>query len=272
MNRLRAIIIDDEPLAVRRLEQALAPIEGVEVVGSAPDGNRGLELVRSLSPELVFLDVQMPGLDGLDVAQALDGDAQPSVVFVTAYAHHAVEAFELAAVDYLLKPIEFDRVAAAVTRVRQRRAESSALERAAYLQTLVAAIRDPGPQPAETDGLRHVWVADTRGRVRVELDTVEWVEAERDYVRLHTPGRAYLLRGTLQGLADRLDPAAFFRVHRSAVVNLAAVTGLRRRLSGSAVVQLASGGDVPVGRAYLKDLKARLGLASRGDLEDETLA
>lgn len=271
MEPLRAVIIDDEPLAIRRLEQALDPIGQVEVVGSAPDGRRGLELVKALAPELVFLDVQMPGLDGLGVAEALDAEAPPSVVFVTAYAHHAVEAFELAAVDYLLKPVEFDRVAAAVERVQRRRAESSAMERAQYLQTLVVAMRGSARGGSEADGLRHVWVADTRGRVRVDLDTVEWLEAERDYVRLHTPGRAYLLRGTLQSMAEKLDPAGFLRIHRSAIVNLAAVAGVRRRLSGSAVVQLANCGEAPVGRAYLKDLKARIGIGGRVELDDETL-
>lgn len=265
---LRAVIIDDEPLAVRRLEQALVTIDGLEVVGSAGDGKAGLSLIESRAPHIVFLDISMPGVSGLEVAEALDGAAGPAVVFVTAYAHHAVDAFDLSAVDYLLKPVEFERVVDAVERVRRRRAEASAMERAEYLENLLTTLRGEGGEAAADDVLRSLWVADTRGRVRVDLADVEWIEAERDYVRLHTPGRAYLLRATLQGIAEKLDSTAFLRVHRSAVVNLGAVKGLRRRLSGSAVLHLASGSDVPVGRAYLKELKGRLGMG-RGEIGDE---
>lgn len=267
-DRLRAVIVDDEPLALRRLQQALEGVEGVELVGAAQDGRRGLELIRELDPDVAFLDISMPGASGLDVAQALGPEVSTSVVFVTAYADHAVSAFELSALDYLLKPVEFERVAAAVARVRLRRAEVSALARSRDLQAAVSALREQPAEPTEAGPLRQVWVADTRGRVRVEMASVEWVEAERDYVRLHTPGRTYLLRATLQGLADQLDASAFLRVHRSAVINLGAVKSLRRRISGSAVVQMESGSEAPVGRGYLRDLKARLGLPLRGDLDD----
>jgi len=266
---IRAVILEDEPLAASRLEAALRQTGGVEVVGSAADGRRGLELIRANEVDVAFLDIRMPGLDGLEVARRLGYTAAPAVVFVTAYDQFAIEAFRLAAVDYLLKPVEFDRVAEAVARVRQRLDQSTAEERAARLQTLLATLRDErGPEEGEGP-LRFLWVADARGRLRVDIDAVEWFEAERDYVRLHTPGRAHLMRGTLQGLAERLDPLVFLRVHRSAVVNLRAVTGLRRRLSGSTAIELRSGGEAPVGRAYLRDLKARIGLPARGGGADD---
>jgi len=269
MSALRTVIVEDEPLAAHRLKLALDGTPDVDLVGTAHDGRQGLELIRKLKPDLVFLDIRMPGLDGLEVAQALSAEESPTIVFVTAFAHFAVEAFEVSALDYVLKPVEFDRVRAAVERARRRREQLSAEQRAIELQGVLNALREEAAESADPAGvMRSLWVSDGRGRSRVQLSSVEWFEAERDYVRIHAGGRTHLMRGTLQGLIGRLDPDVFLRIHRSAVVNLRAVLGVRRRVTGQAVVQLPSGAMPPVGRAYLPELKARLGLNPRAALAD----
>lgn len=265
MADLRTVIVEDEPLALHRLELALEG-EAVDLVGSASEGRRGLELIRQLKPDLVFLDVKTPGMTGLEIAHALSHDPHPPVViFVTAFTHFAVEAFDLAAVDYVLKPVEFERVRAAVDRARRRLEQSRAEERASELQGVLAAVRREAAESADPAGsTRSVWVPTARGRVKVLLDAVDWFEAERDYVRIHSEGRAHLLRSTLHGFFARVDPEMFMRVHRSAVVNLKAVKALHRRMTGQVVVELETGAELPVGRAYVNPLKARLGLDGRG--------
>lgn len=255
---LRIVIVDDEPACVRRLELALAGLPGVELVGVAGDGVSGLALVRERSPDLVFLDVRMPDMDGLELAQALSrpGEPGPAIVFATAFADFALPAFDLDAADYLLKPVEAERVRAAVERVRERR--RVAAPRA--LDELSRAFEVPRGETAD-DALHWLWVADVRGRTRVPIAEVERFEAERDYVRIHTAERAWLIRSTLQGLESRLDPDRFVRAHRSQIINIDAVRGLRRRVSGAMVAALKSGVEAPVGRAFLADLKQRLGLS-----------
>ena len=263
MSVLKVVIVEDEPLAVERLELALNEAPAVEVVGSALDGRSGLELIRELRPDLVFLDIKMPGLDGLELAGILAREGGPAVIFLTAFGQFAVNAFELAAVDYLMKPVGLDRVRAAVERARDRLEATTAAERARQLQTLVETLRPQGGGEAE----RSLWITDARGRVRVPLSAIEWVEAERDYVRIHTGSESRLMRMTLNTLSGKLDPGQFLRVHRSAVVNLGAVTGLKRRTWGLVSVRLASGAEVPVGRPQLRELKARLGVNAKADAD-----
>jgi DNA-binding LytR/AlgR family response regulator len=258
MSPLRVVIVEDEPLAVERLELALKDLAGVEVVGSAHDGKQGLALIRKLKPDLAFLDIRMPTMDGLEVAEELAAEGGPAVIFLTAYGQYALEAFEVAAVDYLMKPIALERVRAAVGRVRTRIEQSSASERAEELKSLLDAVRR---EHGGAGGLpQSLWVTDARGRVRVPLAAIEWLEAERDYVRIHVEGGSHLARMTLNGLAKQLDSNAFFRVHRSAIVALRAVTGLKRRSWGLTSVTMGSGAEVAVGRPYLKELKQRLGM------------
>lgn len=258
---LRLVIVEDEPPAVRRLQLGLADVPAVEVVGVASDGEAGLELIRREKPDVVLLDIKMPLLSGLELAQVLGEDYSPAVIFVTAYREFAVEAFELAAVDFLTKPVQFNRLHGAIGRARVRLEETSARQRAADLQQLLNALRDEDPESA--GGEKVLWITEGRRRVRVAVDSVEWLEAERDYVRLHTGGASHLMRGTLQALADRLAPAVFWRVHRSAMVNLSAVAAVVPRAWGLSAVRLNSGVEVPVGRSYIAELRARLGMASR---------
>jgi DNA-binding LytR/AlgR family response regulator len=265
MRSLRVVIVEDEAPAVRRLQLALMDVPAMEVVGVANDGPSGLELVRRTRPDVVLTDIKMPGMSGLELAQVLSDDFAPAVIFVTAYREFAVEAFELAAVDFLTKPVHFPRVQAALERARARLEETTAHQRAADLQALLRSLREEDPDGADPIARGGaLWISEGRRRVRIEARSVEWLEAERDYVRLHSGTNSYLMRGTLQALADRLAPEVFWRVHRSAMVNLKAVAALTPRAWGLSAVKLASGVEIPVGRSYLAATKARLGVDPRG--------
>ena len=269
MTPLRLVIVEDEAPAARRLQLALVDLPAVEIVGVAADGEAGLEMIRRLRPDVVLLDIKMPGLSGLEVAQVLVEDYAPAVIFVTAFREFAVEAFEVAAIDFLTKPVQFSRVHAALERARLRLEETSARQRAADLQQLLTSLRDEDPERAEPSAEERVlWISEGRRRVRISVDAVEWLEAERDYVRLHSGRSSYLMRGTLQAMADRLAPAAFWRVHRSAMVNLSAVAAVTPRAWGLSAVRLTSGVEVPVGRSYIAELRAKLGMTGRTSRQD----
>ena len=223
---LRVLVVDDEPLAAERLVRLCARLPGVEVVGTAADGQTALARTGEFAPDLMLLDIAMPGLDGVALARLLARrDPAPAVVFVTAHAAHAVTAFELAATDYLLKPVSLPRLEQAVAR---------------------AAAARPARQATF---LTEVWVPRGREMVRLGVDALDLLEAERDYVRLHARGQSFLLRVTLSELERRLDPARFVRVHRSAIVPLDRVRAVGRGAGGWAV-RLSTGASVRVGRSF----------------------
>lgn len=257
MPALRAIIIDDEPLARRGLELELRKIPGVSLVGAAGDGETGLDLIQSARPDVVFLDVKMPILDGLQVAALVGQDDAPAIIFVTAFGQFALDAFNLAAIDYVLKPIAPSRLKAAIERARTRVEQTTAAERAAGLQALVEHMRQEGGGLPDAPGAA-IWVSGPRGRQRLALSEIEWFEAQRDYVRIHAGPRSCIQRGTLRDLTGKLDSAVFLRVHRSAIVNLNAVTAVERRSAGLYAVRLKTGAEVPVGRSFLGGLRARI--------------
>ncbi len=244
---------------------ALVDVPAIDVVGIAGDGVTGLEMVRRLRPDVVLTDIKMPMMNGVELAQALTDDFAPAIIFVTAYREFAVEAFQLAAVDFLTKPVQFPRVHEAIERARTRLEETTANQRAADLQQLLQSLREEDPDRASpvAPGGGSLWINEGRRRVRIDAFAVEWLEAERDYVRLHTAGASYLVRGTLQSLADRLAPESFWRVHRSAMVNLKDVAALMPRAWGLSAVRMASGAEVPVGRSFVAATKARLGVETR---------
>jgi DNA-binding LytR/AlgR family response regulator len=244
---LRVLVVDDEPLAIRRLEMALSGMDGVAIAGSAGDGLTAMAEIARLRPDVVLLDIRMPGMDGLALMEALRTAEAPAVIFVTAFSRFAVDAFKLAAVDYLLKPIEFPRLAEALERARASLASKAAVKRLAELQAAVGTLAPESPYA------RELWITRRGVRHRVPLDTVEWIEAERDYVRLHLSERTHLVRQSMRGLERQLDPAAFARIHRSALVRLDRVTGL-----GAGIVTLASGGRAPLARRHAAALRARL--------------
>lgn len=251
---MRTLIVDDEPLAVERMQILCARLPALQVVGTASDGAQALRLVEALSPDLVLLDMTMPEVDGLSVARALATQPQrPAVIFVTAHDHFAVEAFDCDAVDYVLKPVAQDRLARAVERAQARCAERTA-------ET------GGGPSPAAASGdpaaaqwIEEFWVPHRSELVRVAAVDLDRIDAERDYVRLHVGDRSYLMLHTIQGLEDRLDPARFIRLHRSTIVRRDRIAGLRHDGLGVWSAELADGTMLRIGRTYLARAKAMAG-------------
>jgi len=245
------MIIDDEPLAIRRLQIALAQMSEVDVVAVASDGRKAVDLIQSVRPELIFLDVKMPVMGGLEVLGALPAHARPAVIFVTAFSRFAVKAFEAAAVDYLLKPVEFGRLGEAIDRARASLRVRGADSQIAELLALVADLQAADAELASATGRgEDFWIAERNGATRVPLGDVEMFAAEGDYVRVHTAARSHLLNERLSALADRLGEADFMRVHRSAIVRISAIQRLANRSTGGLQLTLRSGRPVPVGRSF----------------------
>lgn len=255
---LRVLLADDEPLALRRLRLALAAIPDVQVVGSVSDGAQAIDAMRELRPDAVLLDIKMPISDGFEVANAIDDSGGPAVIFVTAFDSYALRAFETSAVDYLLKPVEFDRLASALERARERRSAQDAGRRAEELATVLDALRREARDREGPRYEREFWIRE-RGRfLRVPVAEVERIEAERDYVRLYWDGRTLLYRETMSHLEERLDPDVMLRVHRSAFVNWARLKAVHRDSSGRLLAILDTGDEVPVSRAYAQRVMAEM--------------
>ncbi|MBL8549508.1 MAG: response regulator transcription factor [Hyphomonadaceae bacterium] len=259
---LRVLLADDEPLALRRLKLALQAMPDVEVVGAVADGAQAVSAIREHRPDAVLLDIKMPIADGFEVVDAIEEtDEPPVVIFITAYDSFALRAFETPAVDYLLKPVEFDRLSAALNRARERRAALDAGRRAQELAAVLEALRSESHTREGQTYEREFWIRE-RGRFfRVPITAIERIEAERDYVRLYWEGRTLLYRETMNNLEERLDPNVMLRVHRSAFVNWERLKSVRRDLGGRMYAVLDSGAEVPVSRAYvskvLSELKVR---------------
>jgi DNA-binding LytR/AlgR family response regulator len=243
---LRVALVDDEPPALRRLRLAIEKAPGAEVVGQASNGEQALALIRGGGVDVVLLDIRMPGLSGLDLARAIDPERAPIFIFVTAFSRFATDAFELAAVDYLLKPVEFDRLHAALERARGVLQSRVARSRIAELEEVVAALR--AAEAPEGEYADEIWVPDRGDRLRLPVTLIDWVEAERDYVRIHSRGRSFLVRKPIRRLQAELDPAEFVRVHRGALVRRDRIVRLARRPGGPAAVVLQTGAEVPVAR------------------------
>jgi two-component system response regulator AlgR len=241
---LRVLIADDEPLAAERLQLLLARAEGAQLVGTASDGDSAINLTDALHPDVLLLDIAMPGLDGIGVARALAAqDPSPAVVFVTAFDHFAVAAFEVQAVDYLMKPVDPKRLQRALDRAR------------AYLRA-----RSGQPQPGKTSQwLEEFWASDLSGLVRIAAQDVDRVSAERDYMRLHVGRRSWLIHHSMAALEEGLNPDLFVRLHRSAIVRKDFITGFTRNQSGRWIARLADGTEQPVGRLYSDRVRAIAG-------------
>jgi two-component system response regulator AlgR len=243
---LRALIADDEPLAAERLQLLLAQVKGVDLVGSASDGESAVRMAELLEPDVVLLDIAMPGLDGIEVARSIGTPkSSPAVIFVTAFDRFAVAAFEVAAVDYVMKPVDPVRLNRALDRarayVRQRR-------------------ESPAEAPAKSSqSLDEFWASDLTGLVRIAARDVDRVSAERDYMRLHVGRRSWLIHHSMSALEDGLDPELFVRLHRSAIVRRDFVAGFTRNPSGRWVARLADGGEQPVGRLYSDRVRGMAG-------------
>jgi DNA-binding LytR/AlgR family response regulator len=246
---LTVLLADDEPLALRRLRRLAAEVEGVRIVATAVDGGQTLALARETAPQVVIIDIKMPGLDGVSVARALAGPEGPVVIFATAFDRYAVQAFDLAAVDYLLKPFDGTRVAEALARARAQVRARDAEQRIGELRAIVQDLRADGCSAA-SDFETELWIDGRGGAQRVLVRDLDWIEAERDYVRLHVGARSYLVRDSIRGLIERLDPEAFVRIHRSAVVRRDRVAQLAPRPGGGLTAVLSTGARPPVGRSH----------------------
>lgn len=245
---IRTMIVDDEPLAVERLQMLCAREPRIALVGTATDGEAALRLIEGLRPDLVMLDIAMPLLDGIGVARAVGRmGIRPAVIFVTAFEGFAVEAFDLAAVDYLLKPVAHDRLTRAVDRVEV------ALRNLTPGDAPALSI-EPAPQWAD-----EFWVPHRSELIRIATDQIDRIEAERDYMRLHVGGHSYLLHQTISSLEERLDPQQFVRLHRSHIVRRDHIARLRHDGSGVWFAALADGGEIRIGRTFLANARAMTG-------------
>ena len=236
---LRVMVVDDEPLAVERLQLLLARLEEVTVVGTANDGEAALRIAEAVSPDLVLLDIAMPGMDGIDVARALSASkVDPVVVFVTAFDNFAVAAFDVAAIDYLMKPVQPDRLTRALDRARAHLARGKR-----------------GQAKPASDHVEEFWVPDHSGLVRIAASDIHRVTAERDYMRLHVGARSWLIHRTIAKLEEDLDPGLFIRVHRSVILRRDTITGLYRDEAGHWTARLSDGAEQRIGRSYVDDVK-----------------
>jgi two-component system response regulator AlgR len=238
---LTTLLVDDEPLAIERLQILCARMPGLDLVGTASDGAAALRMVGALKPDLLLLDIAMPGLDGMAVARALQSATpRPAVIFITAFDRFAVAAFDVSAIDYLLKPVALDRLERAVGRVRALAApQAEARPAASYA--------------------RELWVPHRSEMIRIAAAEIDLIEAERDYMRLHVGPRSYLLHQTITELARRLDPAMFVRLHRSTIVQRDRISGFKHDGMGAWSAQLRDGREFRIGRTYLADARAMAG-------------
>ena len=261
---LRALIVDDEELARRGLEIRLAEFDDIEVCGQARNGREALAIVREQSPDLMFLDVQMPGLNGFDVLQRLSGSVMPDIVFVTAYDEFALQAFEANALDYLLKPINDDRLREAIERVRKHREAKQADEQRNKLLKFVCELTgreltlETALQAASGDRRSYpsrIAIRDGSATNCVDVEAIDWVDAAGDYMCVHSSGDTFVLRGTMKHLEDLLDPKIFVRVHRSAIVNRHRVTSMRPHRNGEYFLQLGDATELKLSRKYKGNLE-----------------
>jgi len=256
--RLRVLIVDDEPLARQRIEDLLAKKDSIDIVGTASNGSEAVELIRRLSPNLVFLDVQMPGMSGLDVVDTIGPEQMPATIFTTAYDKFALKAFDRAAVDYLMKPFDDERFSQALRRARK----TIELQEVGRMTRRLAALleEERAPNKAKTKYLERIPV-EMRGQVRVvPVDKIDYISASGPYAELHVGDRTYAVRERMQTLEERLDPAIFMRVHRSAIVRLDRIDTLLRSSGGDYAVRLKDGTELSVSRARRDELEQRLGV------------
>ena len=262
---IRTILVDDEPLAIQGLQLRLEKHDDVEIVETCSNGREAIRAIKTNKPDLVFLDIQMPGFDGFSVIQGLMEVEPPLFVFVTAYSDHAIRAFEAQAVDYLMKPVEEDRLADTLDRVRQRLNEKRGVEEAEKLKEVLAEVAPDAVDQVGTsmdDGHasnryeKLINIKD-RGQIfRVDVDSIEKIDAAGDYMCIYTGDNTLILRETMKDLEKRLDPRRFQRVHRSCIVNLDQVRQVKPHTNGECFLVLESGSQVKVSRSY-RDVVAR---------------
>ena len=239
---MRTLIVDDEPLARRGVVLRLRKFRDIEVVGECGDGPSAVEKILELTPDVVFLDVQMPGMDGFEVLRALPRESMPAVIFLTAYEQHALRAFEVHALDYLLKPVNDERFGDAIRRARQIGDSGSRIRMAERILEML-----------DRKSAKYVTRFPVRIGSRIQLviaDDIEWIRAAGDYAELHTSGQCYLVRETMNSLEEKLDPAQFLRIHRSRIVRMGCVLELRAMDNREYLLKLSDGSEHRSSRSY----------------------
>ncbi len=262
---LKTLIVDDEALARRGLRHRLQSVRDVHVTGEARNGREALEMIRKHAPDLVFLDIQMPGMDGFDVLRALEPEDLPSVVFVTAFDEFAIKAFEANAVDYILKPIENERLTEALERVRERQgARRAKKDRQALLKLVSEIAGEPIGSVEALDGKElerlkkkpaRLAIKDAGKTTWVNQEDIEWIDAAGDYMCIHVDGDTNTMRTKMKQLEKELDPNLLQRVHRSAIVNVRHVTGMQSHINGEYFLTLKCGHTLKLSRTYKDKLK-----------------
>ncbi|OYY75981.1 MAG: hypothetical protein B7Y43_16750 [Sphingomonas sp. 28-62-20] len=247
---IRALLCDDESLAVDRLAAMIGRIEGVEVVGVATNGQAALDAIAATSPDVVLLDIEMPALDGFDVVEELGrrNQAAPLIVFVTAYPQFAAHAFDTGATDFLTKPVRLGRLQTMVQRVRAAIEDRDAQRRLHDLVAQLSMLREE--RRGNLSSGNYLWVPRHGETVRVNLDLVDWVAAEGEYVRLHVGETSYLHREPISSIIRRLDGERFLRIHRSYIINRDCAVSIRRRATGGYRITLTNGQELAVGRSF----------------------
>ncbi|QZP08698.1 LytTR family transcriptional regulator DNA-binding domain-containing protein [Caenibius sp. WL] len=259
---IRTILVDDEKLAIQGLQLRLEAFPDVEVIDTCSNGREAIRKIKTEKPDLVFLDIQMPGFDGFSVVKGVMEIEPPLFVFVTAYQEHAIRAFEANAVNYLMKPVDVDKLADTIERVRQRMAEKKSAEEAEKLKNVLSevapdAVENMPEQDDSTNRYEKLINVKDRGQIfRVDVDSIEHIEAAGDYMCIYTGDNSLILRETMKDLERRLDPRVFQRVHRSTIVNLDQVRQVKPHTNGECFLVLESGAQVKVSRSY-RDVVAR---------------
>ncbi len=265
--KIRVILVDDEPLALRGLKLRLQAFPEVEIIGECANGREAVKEIKAKSPDLVFLDIQMPGLDGFGVVRAMIGGPAPLFVFVTAYDKYAIDAFEANALDYLVKPVEEERLNDALHRTREALKSKAAAGRESKLIEMLASLSDDDrdrikeliADPDWTDKQRYserLSFKDGSKVVMLDAHEIEWIDAAGDYMCIHAGGKTHIIRETMKALQTRLDPARFQRIHRSAIVNVKRVKELHPHSNGEYFIILDNGSELKLSRSY-KDVVAR---------------
>lgn len=251
--KLSTLIIDDEPLAITRMRQLIREEASLEIVGECSDGLEALNAIKTLSPDLIFLDIKMPEMDGFEVLKSLPEDRLPSVIFTTAYDQHAIRAFETHALDYLLKPIQESRFKSAVTRAVELFESQKASEEA---RRLLSFISENGHQEESNRYLKRLTIRNLEKVSVLKTTDIDYVESAGNYVAVHIGKESHIMRDSLQSLEKQLDPGKFLRISRSAIVNLDRVKELQPMFKGESVVILDSGAQLPVTRGIREFEKA----------------
>ena len=254
--RLKVLVVDDEPLALHRIRMICGEMSDVDLVGRATSCRSAVAEIERTRPDILLLDIQMRDGTGFDVIEELPADIAPAVIFVSAFDHYAIQAFEARVADYVLKPVQFDRLKEAIGRASETRSLANSAMQIEELKSVVATLRTKMREPSPQRYPSELWIRrNVTGLARVNVDNIEWVSSEDDYVRLHTPDGSYLMRASIRSLLTRVDPSQFIRIHRKTLVNKAAVKEVRRQRIGKVEIVLRSGERLSAGRVYAKQLR-----------------